>query len=210
MARPPVTDTTEEVYEALGPWARADDEPTQWALLHFVEAVARPLDDLNALVRDTDAGPGWSPVVDVDRAPGTFLPWLAQFVGVTVPAGFTAEQARVRIAEAAGWHRGSPSAIRGAARQFLSGTGRVELTERDGHPYRLRIAVYDAELDATEARVEAAVRAEKPAGLILTFDVLPGMTWGDADTQYATWGDMADAHATWGDVASSVPTYPQE
>lgn len=175
MTRPVVSGTTERAYVALGPHTTAD-EVRDWPLLRFVQALVAPLAQVDILARDTDAGPGWSGVFDVDRAPGYALPWLAQLVGVRLPGGLTDAEQRDVIRDRRGWKRGTPSAIRAAARTALVGSRRVELFERDGSAYRLRVRTYQSETPDTVA-LEAAVRQEKPAGLVLTFEVLSGATY---------------------------------
>lgn len=70
-------------------------------------------------MRDSAAGPGWSPVLDVDRAPVEWLGWLAQFAGVRLRPGLAAPEQRARIKNTDGHRRGSSPALRAAARQHL-------------------------------------------------------------------------------------------
>lgn len=177
MARPVVSETAEALYDALGPWARADGENTQWALLHFCEATAgKMLQPLNDIVMDGDDGePGWSIIMDADRAPINWLPWLGQLVGVRMIPGLTEDAMRLRVKSTGGFQRGTPGAIRAAARQFLIGpdgtpdSATVDLIERHGSAYRLVVSVLEAELapGATADTIHAAILEQKPAGLVL-------------------------------------------
>lgn len=161
-----------EAYYGLGPWARADEDV--WELLQFVQALFGQLVEIDDLVRDTDEHVGWGRLLDVDAAPEWALPWLAQFVGVTPIKGLDAASQRLRIKEAAGFHRGSVNAIKAAAGQYLTGTRRVELYERDGSPWRFRIRTYESETPNAQA-VRDAVAALKPAGLIFIHEVQRGL-----------------------------------
>lgn len=154
---------------------RADGELTQWALLHFCEATAgKMLQPLLDIVDDGDNGePGWSIILDADRAPVEWLPWLAQFVGVRMIPGLTESAMRLRVKNTDGFKRGTPNAIRAAARQFLIGpdgthdSAFVGLTERHGSAYRLTVTVHESEMLADTATIFAAVREQKPAGIVL-------------------------------------------
>lgn len=176
MPRPVVSDVTERLFGSLGPWARADGEDTGWALLNLCEGFIGQMQPILAIVEDDDAGnPGWSAVMDADRAPADWLPWLAQFVGVRLIAGLTEEAMRLRIKSTDGFKRGTPDAIRAAARQFLIGpdgtpdTATVDLIERHGSAYRITVTVHESEVPpGTDiSQVYAAVLEQKPAGIIL-------------------------------------------
>ena len=161
----------QEVFDNLGPWARADESGE---LLAFVRALVEPLAFVDDVVRDTDEYVGWGTLMDVDVAPVWALPWLAQFVGVSYVYGESEASQRIRIKEASGFHRGTPAAIIGAARQHLTGTRRVELYERDGSPWVFRVRTYTSETP-DPAKVQAAVLALKPAGLVFNYELQAGI-----------------------------------
>lgn len=161
-----------EAYDALGPWARAD--AGVYELLALVDSIFGQIVDLDAVVRDTDTHVGWGSLLDVDVAPMWALPWLAQFVGVTPIFGLDEASQRLRIKEAAGFSRGSVSAIKAAAGQYLTGTRRVELYERDGSAWRFRFRTYASETPNAQA-VKDAVAALKPAGIIFVHEVQNGI-----------------------------------
>lgn len=75
--------------------------------------------------------PGWSSLLDLNRVPDKALPWLAQFIGVSIPGGLTPADQRIRIQNTDGWKRGTPAAIAGAPLPYLTGTKTVILRERD-------------------------------------------------------------------------------
>lgn len=209
MPEPAATPTARELYGSLGPWKRADGEETDWALLHLSEAVTRPLDAVEELIRDTDEGPGWHTIVDANKAPADFLPWLARFVGVLLQPALNEDARRVAIQDASGFKRGRPSAIAGAARTYLIPGGVVRVLERDESAYHLRVQIYAAQVPAgvDPAIIEAAVRAAVPGGLRVSFEVLTGLTWGAAAELFGTWGAMA-AVGTWGAAISTIPEEP--
>lgn len=161
-----------QAYEALGPWARADEGV--WHLLQWIDSIFEQVAEVDDLVRDTDTHVGWGKLLDVDVAPEWALPWLAQFVGVTPLVGLDTASQRLRIKSAAGFNRGSAEAMKAAAGQFLTGTRRVEMYERDGSPWRFRIRTYSSETPNAPA-VRDAVIALKPAGLVFTHEVLVGI-----------------------------------
>ena len=78
----------------------------------FTQALAKMFEEVDTYVRDTDAGPGWSMLLDVDRIPNKGLAWLAQFVGVTLNDQLDDATQRQRIRETDGFRRGSPDARR--------------------------------------------------------------------------------------------------
>ncbi len=172
-SRPQVAPVSEEVYEALTTWARADRDV--WDLLIYVDSMMSSLQPIVDLVRDTEDHEGWTQLLDINAAPSEALPWLAQFVGVALLHGLSDEAQRRRIQEAAGWQRGSVASIRAAAQQYLTGSRQVEIYERDGSPWRFRVRTYLAETPNARA-VHAAVLALKPAGLVFVHEVQAGIS----------------------------------
>ena len=197
MARPVVTATTEEAYAALGPLT-GPDERFDYPLLKYVASVTEPLDIVNRLARDTDEAPGWATVFDPARTPDEFVGWLGQFVGVRELVGLTPTAQRMRIKETAGWKRGTLAAIEGAARQFLTGSRQVRVYERDGSAYRLRVRTFTAETPDPDAVLRALLE-QKPAGLVLTYEVATGATYTQMDGAHVTYSDMDAAYPTYRD-----------
>jgi hypothetical protein len=139
------TPTAERLLDALGP-LDAEPEANDYALQHFVSALAVGWDTVAEIIRDRDDGrPGFAVLFDPDDCPADFLTWASQFVGVVMLPGLSEEQQRLRIKETGGAKRGTPSAIEGAARQFLkpavapfnyftnpSGEGAAKFTDAPG------------------------------------------------------------------------------
>lgn len=194
--RPVVGSAAEELYGALGPWAEEDTASARFELLTFCEAIMGRLQPVEDVARDSDAGPGWSSIMDVNRAPAAYLDWLAQFAGVRMTPGLLEEGKRSRIRSTDGFRRGSPAAIRAAPAPFLTGNKVVFVTERQGSAYRFAVATIDTETP-NPAAVERALRDQKPAGLIMTYSVI---------TQ-GTYLQLRDTHASYGVLKTVYPQY---
>lgn len=174
------------------------------ALEAYTRALGAMFEEAAWYAHDSDDGPGWSRLVNLDLTPSKALPWLAQLVGVRLEPGLddTAQRARIRSTD--GFNRGTTSAIIGAAQQYLTGMKTVILRERDGDPYTLTVVTYTAETPDSDL-VQAALDAQKPAGLILNYRVETGQDWATLITNYATWADVIAAYTTWEDVIENTP-----
>lgn len=204
MSLPALEPAADELYAAVEPLQYAEAQ-YDYPLAKLCQAAGLMVDPVDSLVRDTAAGPGWSVLLDVNRAPLAGLPWLAQFVGVTIPDGLDQLSQRQLIQQTGGFRRGSPGALVGAAQQHLTGNRSVFLYERDTSPYHLTVVTYTSETP-DEAVVAAALQAAKPAGLILDYQVHPGQDWQQLIDAYATWQDVIDAYSTWQAVINDQPT----
>lgn len=205
--QPAVHSTSKRLWEALG---RAFTDPDaqegtrhQWHLLRYVDVVGDQLGDVDDLVRDSDAGPGWSALLDIDRVPLVHLAFLAQFVGVRNPAGTEAAQ-RAWVKARPGWSRGRVLTIVAAAQATLTGTKRVDVYERDGSAYRLRVRTYNAQTP-DPAATEAAVLAAVPGGIVLTYESVAAGTYDQAAANFATYDVAAAAFVDYNDAADWVP-----
>lgn len=196
MVRPVVGALAEEMYAGLGPLADEDGEGTGWIALHLCEAWTRATGTVATIVRDSDDGPGWSMVLDVDRVPDDLIPWLGQWVGVRIAAGVDPTLARTRVRDTPGFRRGRPDAIIAAVTPFLTGSRTVRLAERDTSPYHFTVRVYDPETPADPTPIIEAIQAAKPIGLTFTFAIMAGPTWdevvGTWDAQTLTWDAMEE------------------
>lgn len=185
----------DRVLAALGPGlaSRAGD-----LLRPFIEGLTSGLDDVDDLVSGDD---GWSRAFDLDETdqPG----WLGQLAGVT-PSGGSVEQQRAAV-RSRGYARGTVTAIKAAAAATLTGTKRVTVTERaDGQAYRLEITTYASETP-DKTVTEAAIRAVKPAGLILTYDAPLGQTYRDVQARSQTYQQIKDSGLTYDQFRKVVP-----
>jgi hypothetical protein len=195
--------TTQELYDALLPLAYADALQSN-ALWKFCCSIAGTLQDVEDLARDDGDRPGWADIVDLSVAPSSFLDWLGQFVGVQPVGNLTDAQKRQRIANKEGFKRGSVPAMRSAAQVYLTGSKTVNLYERDTSPYHITVNTYTAETPDSAA-VQRALISQKPAGIVLTYTVTPGQTWGQMMAAHATWTLVNSFYSNWNEVVNDTP-----
>lgn len=210
--RPVVTASAEELYASLTPGGFTDgDEAQGWALLNFCEALAgKMLEPVNELVRDGALGePGWSSILDANRAPAYMLPWLAQLVGVRFPTDdLPVLEQRNRIKSTDGWQRGTVAAIRGAAALYLTGSKYVFFRERydpddptGDYPYRLYVATLPAETPDS-AKVLSALLEQKPMGVRLKYTVTGSLSSYEGVAAYhATYQTLLDTYANYNSLS---------
>lgn len=199
------------LYAMLAPLA-AEDERTGWSLLTYVNALGVMFQLIEDWVRDSEDGPGWSLLLDINRCPPEALPWLAQFAGVRLVAGQTDAQDRQRILSTGGFQRGTRAAMIGAAQATLTGAKTVLFRERSGNPaqspeyaYVLGVTTYASQTpDPTATR--NALLGQKPAGIVLNYATTPGQTWQQLRDSGRTWAQVKAAYATWNDVRNDQPT----
>lgn len=171
--------TTDRLYDAVGPGITGLDP--QGILRLWIDGPASLLGEVDDIVRDTDDGLGWSR--EFDTAFATHPRWTAQFLGVTVPDDVSDSTARELIATRPSFRRGTVDALKATAAMLLTGTRHVGVRERDGSAYRLTVTTYTTETPDVAA-VNAALQAAKPAGLVLTHQVV-------APTSYSALEAMA-------------------
>jgi hypothetical protein len=192
------------LYGSLAPLAQADPD-TSWSLLVFCNAIGTMYELVEDWVRDTPDGPGWSLLLDLGRCPDEALPWLGQFAGVRVLPNSTPEQMRQRIASTDGFRRGTPAAIIGAAQATLTEPKTVILRERyGGDPYALSAVTYDDQTPDPNLTYNA-ILSQKPAGIVLDYNVLPGQDWQALKDSGDTWADVKARYATWDAVRNDEP-----
>jgi hypothetical protein len=194
MTRPAVSPLAEQVYGQLWPLT-GQDETLGWALLLLVAVCAHPFAQVDALVGDTDQGPGWSPLFDIDRSPD--LDYTAGLVGDRSPEGLTDDQRRDHIRDVGGLRRGMPESLKAAAALHLTGAKTVTLYERDGNAWWDTLITRTAETP-DPAAVVAAVNdpTVKPAGRKITCHVYDGWTLDEMEAAYPTLDDLEAAFTT--------------
>jgi hypothetical protein len=175
-------------------------------LPNLVRGLSTVADETDALIEPTERG--WATAFDLDTTPQPR--WLgAAATGTTVPGGLTLDQQRAYIRDRPQWRRGTPAAIREAVRAVLlpNTDRRVDLFERDGSPWRLRIRVWAATLPVGGvAAVKAAARTQMPVGLVLEVEALTGATFAHMAADHGpTFDDYAAAFATFDDATYHVP-----
>lgn len=208
---PDVGSVATELYERFNPLAYAD-QAYGYPLLHLFQGLGLQLQDVEDVIRDTPDGPGWSSIVDVNRAPLNYLPWMGQMVGVIAPpqnAGESTEDYTQRLRDQimihGGFARGRPATIVAAAQTTLIGPKRVHLIERyQGSAYRMLLVTYDDDTP-DPAVTEALVTGEtvKPGGIKLIYEHHPGQSWNHLMSTQATWSDVLANYDTWADVINA-------
>jgi hypothetical protein len=207
--RPLVGTVGEELYGSLEPVAFADEQ-LGWPLLVLAGALGGMFQQAEDLARDTDSGYGWSQLVDVNRSPTYALPWLAQFVGVTLPDGLSDLDQRQRIVDQPEEQRGTVASLVAAAQPLLTGTRTVILRERDGGAcptepaYGLTIITRASETPDPDA-VEAAIRAKKPAGIVLLYETLSGQDFETVRLTYTTFDDLRATYTSFDFMRTDEP-----
>jgi hypothetical protein len=196
----------QDMYEDMAPVTHADKQHG-WPLAQYCNSIGVMFQDIEDLVRYPS---NWSDVLDPDTAPIKSLGWLAQFVGVRLTGSMTEDDARAAIRNETGWMRGTPQALREAARRSggmvgFEDDGVVNIFEFFGgdewaiHVTTLAIQTNDDTL------VEAALLDPKvkPAGVILTYATQTGMIFqqltdsgrdfADVDADFTDFDDLRDS-----------------
>jgi hypothetical protein len=210
IPRPATTAFQEETYGQLGAWRDADQQV--WDLLQYVGALASMFDQIEDYARDQpDGTPGWGILLDPDRCPPEALGYLGQFVGVDLRAGLSDSAQRERIKGTDGFKRGTPGAIVAAAQQYLTGNKTVILRERDpsvdpvnNGAYGFTVLTYTSETPDSAA-VLAALKEQKPAGLLMTYSTVPGANYLFVRTTYGTYQDVKNAFLTYNGLRNNQP-----
>jgi hypothetical protein len=193
-----------DLYAELEPLAY-DDANQDNALLTYLDTIGSMFDEIEGYARDGPLGePGWSIILDLSRAPEKALPWLGQFVGVRITEGLTLAQKVSQIQARGGFGRGTPLALVLAAQTFLTGGKTVVLRERDTSAYHLTVFTYTSETPDS-AKVASALQAAKPAGLVLSYSVVAGGTYGGLLAGYATYDAVRTGFLTYQGVLNNVP-----
>jgi hypothetical protein len=170
------------------------------ALVRGLTSQAERVDEL--VVANFNRGP-WRDTFDLETT--TIPAWLGQATGTPVPGGLTPEQQRAYVRERRAQKRGTPGAMRAAVRATLRGSQRVELSERDPDPDRVRVRVYSSEVTDMAATTAAAL-TQKPVGLLLAVDVLSGATYAHMTTTHGpSYADFGARFPTYADARDHVP-----
>lgn len=199
------------LYAALEPLAY-DDAALGYPLFQYTAAIASMEDQVDTYASDTDDGrPGWSNLLDVDRCPSEALPWLAQFLGVKIDTSLADADQRNQIRNVDGFKRGTLGSIIGAAQKHLTGSQTVYYKERDSAvdataegAYGLTVLTLTTETPDPTA-VENAILAVKPAGIILSYATVSGMTYQLLNTNYASYSAVNSSFATYNGVYLNQP-----
>lgn len=196
MPPPAVHSFTATVYQRLPLCYRDADEKQEWPLLKWLSLLVDQLgavaDVVDRITMDDDDPASSSALTDPATADETWLPWLAQLVGlktnVTSGRGYGsglygsgpyggglssagASDLRTRIRQHT-FARGSHGAFDTIIRRHLVDGASYTLDERVGDQWHYTITVASADVTDEDSLV-AALSAENPAGMVLTVDVVP-------------------------------------
>ncbi|MEG1971439.1 MAG: phage tail protein [Burkholderiaceae bacterium] len=159
MAAPAVSARTLLVYDRLPETYRDYDQHVDYPLLRYLSLLldqVAAIDDLfERLDRaPEDLDPPASDLADPAAADASWLPWLAQVLGVSL-TGTIAEQ-RADLADPAAAHaHGSRSALKAAMAKGLTGTKSVTITPGfGGDPWVIGIGTLNAETDTVDTWAE--------------------------------------------------------
>lgn len=201
---PALESFADDLYDALLPVAWLDGE-TGWHLAFYCGAIGAMFQSVADVARDTPDGPGWSAVMDLDRCPDAWLPWLGGFAGVTVPPGATPAQARAWIHGTDGFRRGTPAAIRAATAATLTGSKTVVMQERlGGNAYVLGVYTLTPETPDAAATLRA-ILSQKPGGIRLDYSAGAANTYQAIKVGYPTYAAVKSAFSNYDHMAANKP-----
>lgn len=209
MPAPVLSSFAQALYDSMAPVAQ-NDAAYNWALAQYCASIGTMFQEIEDLSRDSGDLPGWSAIMDINRVANKGLGYLAQFVGVRLLAGLDDATQRARILETDGWNRGTLTAISGAAHQFLTGAKSVIIRERDAAAsptdpaYGLSVVTYASETPDSD-KVLAALLAQKPAGILLRYQVLTGQDYQALLDNHPTYSNVFSTYATYQGVATETP-----
>ena len=202
---PLTTQVGSDLYDALAPLTFADEQ-LQWPLANFVDALGLILEETAQLVRADDEGnDGWSAFADPQRCPTSYLYTLAQWAGVRYARRMQEQALRDLIdGRAPGLWRGTKGAIEDAIRRYLTPTGVITFIERAlGNAYALTIFTYSHDT-LNQVAIEHELQQQVPAGLILTYEVRIGQTYGMLHARVASYEVMKTTYASY-EAAKKAP-----
>lgn len=211
MSRPVVHPAAEQAYRLLPDYLTRDDADTGYTTLRLVDALTvghRPILDLLTMADPDTSASGSCEIVNAERVPREWLPWLGALLGVDV-AAWPVEIAREIVAKSGDARRsGSRNAIKAAVERTLSArvpAPRVWANFSGTDPYLISIVTNTAQTPDSVAALEAAL-TEKPAGMVIELQVVDGAIVVELEAAFVTVDEMEDALPTVDDVAGWIPT----
>ena len=181
----------EQLTESLGPFSAESEELGQ-----FLEALADPTESIYSIVGEEAQDVGWSIVFDADTCPAEILPWLAQFEGVTLTEDMNEAQRRTAIKVREGAARGRPATIISRVERTLMISRRIILEERyEDNAYVLYVRTFAAETPS-EDLTRAAIISQKPAGLVLDYQVIAEGSYDALELAFETYDDIPNVSYT--------------
>lgn len=119
MSYTPTTIFGARLIAKLAPWATDD-------LARYADAIGVMFEQVLELAEETgtdgQAGyvPSWGKLLDPTLCPAKLLPYLGQFVGVTIPVGSSPAEARALVKAESGLARGTPASLKSAIERSIS------------------------------------------------------------------------------------------
>jgi hypothetical protein len=143
--RPDPGSFAEAMYNSMVPMQYAEDQ-NSWSLLSYLGALGQMLQTQDYLAHSPDGKlPPWYNLTDIDACPDVGLPWLGQMVGVRTNTNLPPDVQRQFIRAHIGWGRGRPATIAMQVRQYLVGSGTVDIDERNPDAYSFVVSTYEDE-----------------------------------------------------------------
>lgn len=141
----------------------------------------------------------WSKILNPEAAVNeAALLYLAQLAGVRVPQGMAFRDMQTFIERAEARRRGRLSYMVELAQATLTGNKFVFTIEREPTAWTLRMVTRLSETP-NPAATEAAILRGKPAGIVLDYEAVAGITWDEAVSQWNATG------LTWDESSDTVP-----
>ena len=217
MAAPTTTPTADVVYEWVGQGQTSPDADHDWAFLHLIVELTRPLWEVEQVVRASAGRPGWAAALDPDTVPAVALDWLAQWVGVRLPAGLSDAAKRARIKDRPNARRGTPAYVVAAAQAGTTDSaGEATMFERrhpdemdTDDPDRFVVVIY-TEDGADEAAAQEALDEGRPAHLIGHVLVRDGLVYQSLELEGLTYDELDALGLTYDQLKTMKPSELQE
>jgi len=141
----------------------------------------------------------WATITDPESAINEFaLLYLAQLAGVRVPQGYAFRDMQTFIERAEARRRGRLDYMVELAQSTLTGNKTVITMERVTSAWTLRILTRTSETPDQDA-TRAAILRGKPAGIVLDYQAVAGITWDEAVSQWNS------ATVTWDQSVNTIP-----
>lgn len=114
--------------------------------------------------------------------------------------------ARIReeIKHAEGLNRGTLQSLITAGKRNLTGQKQVLIRERDGGPNLLTVVTFTSETPDAAITLKD-LQGAKPAGLIMTHNVVPGQTYVLVQVTYANYNAVDTAFSTYNGLLTNIP-----
>jgi hypothetical protein len=195
------------MYDALEP-LHVHEERLGYPLLGFCDGIGSMFQPTYDIVSDPNI------LLDPDRTPISWIPWLAQFVGQPLPGDQLPDETptayRIRmlpyIKDPPHRRRGTVPAILEEVKKFLNPGANVYAVERQGgNMYVGSIGVVTSQLKAgaTIAQIQARIEKIQPAGRLITVTAITGGDWLSLRTTHTDWADVRSTYHDWAEVRSN-------